>query len=371
MLTAVKSLTKIALPLFLFIFAGYVFSQSPAKTQPAPKASAPASQAQPQAKAEQAKPEPEEVILPAAPDAIFPAVVARINGKPIPGRDIESMVRRELAAIGNPEWKDLREEYRGELTYQALTLAINTHLIYQKALASGIKVTDAEVQSELQRISKTYKSDAEMNVALARQMMDRASLQKSLSQSLTVSKFLDQSIDKKITVTPEEVAKYYNAHPDNFKHPDIVRTSQISIAAGDTDDQDAVAKQRAEALLARVEKGEDFAKLAKENSVDPAASRGGDLGYNSKENLDPEYAAAAFSLSVGDVKLIKIRSGYVIIKLIDKKKEGMSTLEEVKPQLTDFLKNEKSQVEATKLINQLKDQAKMEILIPYGQPLKP
>jgi peptidyl-prolyl cis-trans isomerase C len=368
---AVNPLIKIALPVYLFIFANFCFSQSAAKTQPAPKSSAPVSAAPSQAKTEKAKPVEEEVIPPAAPNAIFPAVVAKIDGKSILGRDLESIVRQELAKIGNPEWNNLREDYRGELTYRAITLLINSKLIYQKALSVGIKATDAEVQAEMQKFSKNYRSDAEMNADLARQMIDRPTLQRSIHESVSVQKYLDETVEKKIVVTPEEMAKFYAANPDQFKHPDIVRISQILISAGETDAQDALAKQRAEALLARVKKGEDFSKLAKDNSIDSSASKGGDIGYNSKEGLNPEYADAVFPLAVGDAKLIKIGSSYVIFKVTNKKKEGVSTLEEVKPQLTDFLKNEKSQIEATKLINQLKDQAKIEILIPYGKPLNP
>jgi len=55
----------------------------------------------------------------------------------------------------------------------------------------------------------------------------------------------------------------------------------------------------------------------------------------------------------------------------DKKKEGLSTLEEVRQQLTEFLKNEKNQADLAKLVSQLRDQAKIEILIPTGPPLKP
>ena len=295
-----------------------------------------------------------------------------MNGKAILGRELEDLVRRELASIGNPEWNNLREDYRGQLTLNQITVLINSKLLYQKATASGTKVTEAEVQAEVDKIAKNYKSDAEMNAALASQNTDRAALQTSLAESLTMAKFVDEAINKKIVVTPEELSKFYSSNPTQFSHPDIVRTSHIMIQpAGDTAQQDAIAQERAEALLARVKKGEDFAKLARENSVDGSASQGGDMGFAGKGNMAPEYAEAAFSLPVGSVKLIKTQFGYHIIKVTDKKKEGLATLEEVKQELTDFLKNQKAQTELTKLVNQLRDNAKIEILIPAGQPLTP
>ena len=364
------SLTKTTLAGFLLLSTGLCFPQTQPKAPkaaPGASATAPAKDAKPQP-----KPAEDEVIPPVEPNAIFPAVVARVNGKAILGRDLEDLIRRELASIGNPEWNNLREDYRGQLTLNRITALINSKLLYQKAMAGGTKVTEAEVQTELDKIAKNYKSDAEMNAALASQNTDRAALQKSLAETLAIAKFIDETINNKIVVTPEELSKFYSGNPTQFNHPDIVRTSHILIQpAGDTVQQDTIARERAEALLARVKKGEDFAKLARENSVDGSASQGGDLGFAAKEGMAPEYAETAFSLPVGSIKLIKTEFGYHIIKVTDKKKEGLSTLEEVKPELTNFLKNEKAQAELTKLVNQLRDSAKIEILIPAGQPLTP
>jgi peptidyl-prolyl cis-trans isomerase C len=371
----VKPLIRFAFFGVLFLSAVFGFPQGATKTPAAkPKAGAPepASASTPQSKpADTAKASDDEAIPPAEPNALFPALVARVNGKPILGRDLERIVRRQLAPIGNPEWKNLREDYQGQLVYDGLSTLINSKLILLKATASGIKVTDAEVQAEFQKFGKTFNNDAEMNLALANQQMDRASLEKDLYESLLLAKYVDENITKKIVVTNEEVSKYYTEHTKEFQHPDLVRTSHILIKAGDTPEQDAAAKQRAEALLARIKKGEDFAKLAKENSVDSSASQGGDIGFATKDNLAPEYSEAAFSLPVGGMKVVKSQYGYHVIKVTEKKKEGLSTLDEIRQDLTEFLKNEKGQTDLAKIVNQLRDQAKIEILIPAGQPLKP
>jgi peptidyl-prolyl cis-trans isomerase C len=360
---------RFTLPIYLLLCAGLCFPQAAPKT---PSAKPKAGTTAPDAAAGPVIQPPDDDAVPAqTSNALFPAVVARVDGKPILGRDLEREVRRQLAPIGNPEWKNLRDDYRGQLLYATITGLVNSNLLYKKALASGFQVTVAELQDELQKISKTFNSDAEMNAALADQNIDRPTLEKQIYRGMLASKFIDETINKKITVTPEEVAKYYAANPKDFQHPDLVRTSHILIKAGDNPEQDALAKQRAEAILARVKKGEDFAKLAKENSIDPSASQGGDIGFSAKDSTVPGYAEASFSLPVGGVTMTKTQLGYHVIKVTDKKKEGLSTLEEVKQALTDFLKNEKQQAELTKLINQLRDQAKIEILIPAGQPLNP
>lgn len=367
----VKSLIKITVSGFLLLSIGLCFPQTQSKAPQAPKA-APAASASGQNAGAQAKSAEEEVIPPAAPNAIFPAVVARVNGKAILGRDLEEAVRRDLTSIGNPEWKNLREDYRGQLTLTHVTALINSKLLYQKAVASGMSVTDAEVEAEMQNVAKSYKNDAEFNAALASQNIDRSVLKKNLYETLVMSKYVDEAINNKIVVTQEELSKFYTTNPAQFNHPDIVRTSHILISpAGNTPEQDTIAKERAESLLARLKKGEDFARLARENSVDASASQGGDLGYGSKESMDPEYSEAAFSLPVGGIKLVKTQFGYHILKVTEKKKEGLATLEEVKAELTDFLKNQKAQSELNKLVNELRNVAKIDLLIPAGQPLNP
>ena len=174
-----KFLSMLAVPCVLLILAGFCLFQPVAE---AGAASPALPQENPQAKAGAAG-----AIPPAGPDAIFPAVVARVDSDPILGRDLEVLVRRELAPIGNPEWQNLREDYRGQLTLAALNMLINTKLIYNEAIASGMAATDEDVQAELKRISETFDSDAEMNAALAEQMLDRATLEQDLYKRLAAN----------------------------------------------------------------------------------------------------------------------------------------------------------------------------------------
>jgi hypothetical protein len=163
----VKSLTRFTIAALFLMSAGICFPQSTTKVKPAASAE-PAAKVQPkEAPKETPKEAEDDVIPPAASNALFPAVVAKVNGKAILGRDLEQLVRGELAKIENPEWKNLRDDYRGQLTMDSLTSLISTKLLYQKAAAGGVKATELEIQAEMQRIGKNFQSDAEMNSALA------------------------------------------------------------------------------------------------------------------------------------------------------------------------------------------------------------
>ena len=95
----------------------------------------------------------------------------------------------------------------------------------------------------------------------------------------------------------------------------------------------------AKALRAEIEKGTDFAELAKQRSKDPgAAAQGGDLGYFSKEQMVPEFAEAAFKLEKGQLsEPVKSQFGWHIIKVEDKRAKPAPQFEEVKDQVESYV----------------------------------
>ena len=360
----------------LVLLCAALAAQTETKKKPAPDAPAaksPATKAPAAVKpagaapARKAELPPEEPIPPAAPDALFPAVVAKVNGRAVLGRDLEQRIEAQLAPMGNPKWTNLREEFREELTATTLRDLVGSELVYQKAYLSGVRATEAEVKDEFTRFAKTFASDAELNLALANRGLDRAGLNRELEKSLVVSKYVADNILKKLTVSPAEAAKYYQDNQEQFRHPDLVRTSHILFRVGEgaTAEQERKVRQQAEAVLARVRKGEDFAKLAREYSTDSSASQGGDIGPAPSGQLAPEYEEAAWALPVGGTSaLVRTQFGFHIIKVTEKQKAGVFSLEQVQQQLTAALKESKAQVELNKLVAELAKEAKIESLIP-------
>jgi peptidyl-prolyl cis-trans isomerase C len=360
----------------VLVFAALAAAQTAGKpaTAPATKSGAQSSKpsgARAAAKAAEPVAEPDEPIPPAVPGALFPAVVARVNNRAVLGRDLEQRIQTQLAPMGNPKWSNLREEYRQELIRDSLGELIGSELIYQKAVAGGGKATPAEVSEEFARFAKGFGSDAELNMALGSRGLDRPGLTRELDKLLTIRKWVQENVEKKIAVTPAEVSKYYQEHTEEFRHPDQVRSSHILIAvpASATPEQERLAQQRAETLLGRVKKGEDFAKLAKDYSTDTSASQGGDIGFAPRGQLAPEYEDAAFELPAGGVSgVVRTQFGFHIIKVTEKRKAGVATFEQVQAQLGEFLKGQKAQAELVKIVDQLRSQAKIVAYIDSGTP---
>jgi peptidyl-prolyl cis-trans isomerase C len=127
-------------------------------------------------------------------------------------------------------------------------------------------------------------------------------------------------------------------------------------AAGD-DKAGKEAEDKAKAVIARLNKGEDFQKVANELTEDPSGkANGGDLGYFTKEQMVPEFATVAFSLEKGKISgPVKTQFGWHVIKTEDKRTKPKPTFDEVKPQIEQFVAR-KAQAD---LVTKLRTDAKI------------
>jgi peptidyl-prolyl cis-trans isomerase C len=128
-------------------------------------------------------------------------------------------------------------------------------------------------------------------------------------------------------------------------------------------------EEEAKAIIAELNKGADFAELARQKSTDPGASEGGDLGYFPKDEMVPEFADAAFKLEKGQIsEPVHTRFGWHVIKVEDKRERQVPAFDQVRDQLATHLVR-KTQAE---LITKLRSDAKVERLDqPVAQPAQP
>ncbi len=118
-------------------------------------------------------------------------------------------------------------------------------------------------------------------------------------------------------------------------------------------------EDEAKEIEAELKNGADFATLAKEKSKDPGAADGGDLGYFTKDQMVPEFSAAAFKLDKGQISdPVHTQFGWHIIKVEDKRIKPTPTFDELKPQLENYVAH-KAQAE---LVASLRKDATIERL---------
>lgn len=250
--------------------------------------------------------------LPAAAQTPVPpsdpeAVVARVNGEPLTEREVRIALDEIAPGLALDDQK--REQVIGFL--------INVKLVAEAA-------------------EKAKLGEGEDFAARLQFLREKALMQVYL-----------EKVGKE-AVTEEAVRKLYDDTVKDIKPEQEVRARHILVET----------EEEAKAAKARLDKGEDFAAVAKEISKDPGSgAQGGDLGFFTKDQMVPEFADAAFRLEPGKVSdPVKSQFGWHIIRVEEKRERAVPKFEEVRPQVEDHL-YKKAQEEAVK---KLLDQAKVE-----------
>jgi peptidyl-prolyl cis-trans isomerase D len=139
------------------------------------------------------------------------------------------------------------------------------------------------------------------------------------------------------TVTDAQVEKYYSEHASEFETPRQVQASHILVRVPETGGSQAEDQAKARVVDAiRRSKSEDFAKLARELSQDPASAlKGGELGWVSKGEMVPAFEQALFALRKGEVSAEPVRTpfGFHAIRVLDIREGGKKPLKDVAGQI--------------------------------------
>jgi len=295
--------------------------------------------------------------------AVLPDVLARVNGENITKAEFEEAIGALEQRNQAPVPPDQRDAvYRG-----VLDQLVGLKLLSQEVAAKKVVVPDADVDAQMAQIRQQFPSEDVFNQALKAQNKTLEIVKADARRSIAITKMLEAAIEAKVAVSPEQAKKFYDENPDQFKRPEQVRASHILIGTQENADvaTKAAAKRKAEGLLKQLKAGGDFAALAKENSQDPgSAVNGGDLGLFSRGQMVGPFDQVAFTLAPGATSdLVETQFGYHIIRVMEKKEAGAVALDEVRPQLEQFLQNQNRQREMTSYIAALKAKGKVEVLI--------
>jgi peptidyl-prolyl cis-trans isomerase D len=205
-----------------------------------------------------------------------------------------------------------------------------------KADPSAVKVTDEQVKAHYDQHAKEFMSPEQV-------VLDYVELRKSA--------FFDQ-----VTVKDEDLQVAYQKEIANLAEQR--RAAHILIEVNDKM-SDAQAKAKIEEIQQRLDKGEDFAALAKQVSQDPGSARnGGDLGYAAPGVFDPAFEKALYSLSQDQVSApVRTQFGWHLIKLLGIEAPQVPTLASLKDKLTHDLKDQQVEQRYVDAAKKLEDSA--------------
>ncbi len=255
----------------------------------------------------------------AAGQQVVESVVAVVGNEVVYLSEIEGQVV-QLKAERDPTPVDL-------LRCRIFEDQLVQKLFLDQARIDSIEVSTESVEADLNSRLTEYIRRAGSEQALETYFnKSMAEIRKDLREMLTNQYIVQETqgtIAKDITVTPEEVKKFYNTIPRDSLTlmPRKVQLSMISVEPPDMEASKAEVRQRLLDLRSRIINGESFSTLAILYSEDPgSAPRGGELGFNTRGELAKPYAEAAWSLKQGVVsKIVETEFGFHIIQLIERK----------------------------------------------------
>ncbi|MEE4188304.1 MAG: peptidylprolyl isomerase [Roseobacter sp.] len=203
---------------------------------------------------------------------------------------------------------------------------ILTQLIQQTALAENIQELPPLVALTLENEERSLKAGEFLNTALA------------------------------TAVSEEEVVATYDARFGSIDPQEEYNASHILVTT----------EEEALAVKETLDGGADFAATARTNSTGPSGPNGGELGWFSSGMMVPSFEAATIALSVGEVsEPVETQFGWHVIRLNDTRSKPVPSLDEVRPQILDELRNEAAQ----QMVNSAADG--MDVVIPEIEGIDP
>ena len=246
-------------------------------------------------------------------------VVARVNGSEIK--------RQEVIDLMNAMPPQMRQVPVEQLYPMALEQVIGNRLADSRASMSALE-KDADVQRQLWQAK----------------------------QQIIRTNFVAKSVAAR--VSDDAIRAEYDKYVENFPEIEEVKAAHILV------DDEKTAKD----LIRQLDSGADFATLAKDNSKDGSAERGGELGYFAKTEVVPEFADAAFSTEVGSYtkKPVKSQFGYHIVRVEEKRIRPPATFDRIQP----LIRQELERKELQSMLNEWKEAANIERYDINGNPIK-
>lgn len=214
-------------------------------------------------------------------------------------------------------------DYRAELLERQLV----QKLLMAQAQIDSVSVTEDQVEeavnSQIDYMISNIGSRERLETYFGKSVEEiKDDIREPLRERL-ITEQMQQKIVEKIRITPSEVRKYFQRIPKDSlpEMPDRYELQQIVLRPHISDAEKERIRDRLREYREQILNGEQsFNTLAVLYSEDPgSATRGGELGYISRNQLDPAFAEAAFGLKPGRIsKIVESEFGFHIIQLIDR-----------------------------------------------------
>ncbi len=248
-------------------------------------------------------------------------IVAVVNSELVTAAEVEQRIERmrSLAARGGqalPATDQLRQH--------ALESLIEERVLLTYARDSGMRVDDNELDRAVQSIAAQNKLTLpQLRERLRSEGLDYSRFRANLRDQILLERVREREVGQRTRVTDAEIDKYLAERNAGSARDVELNIAQILVPVPEGAGAETVAQRqaRAEAALARVRGGEDFAAVARELSEDANRASGGEIGLRPAARLPDAFVEQVRALQPGQVAPAVLRSGagFHVLKLVERR----------------------------------------------------
>jgi parvulin-like peptidyl-prolyl isomerase len=278
--------------------------------------------------------------------------IAEVNESGIASDQLQNAFLNAISRYDDTTLSSLDQSAIVSFKKNILDQLINYELFYQQAQKEKVKISNDEINLEIDKIKDNFSSPEEFDEVLKANNITLVRLKEDIKRQLMINSILEETRNQ-VSISDEELLEYYNENKDSFLEPEQVHARHILLET----------EEEANNLLQQLKEGlTDFAELAKEKSIGPSAPSGGDLGFFTRGQMVKEFEDAAFSLEPGKISgVVQTQFGYHIIRCEEKKEEYSPTFEEAKERIINILRSQRENEAITALTSKLKEEANIVI----------
>lgn len=293
-------------------------------------------------------------------------IVAKVNGKAIYEDQLKPYVESALKKYKKYGMKDPSPDLLKNVRKQELDRIIAQELLDQASKEIVVPDIGKKIDEKMKAMKESYPSEEQFE----KHMKAKDQTISDLREFFRKKVYVDEYLSKKEVTNPEvpeaEIQRYYDNNKNNFQRKESIKVSHILIKVDkDTNPEEKEQKrEKIEKIRRVILDGKDFGEAAKEYSECGSGPGGGDLGYIPKGYMPQEFDKVAFTLKKDEIsEVVQTEFGYHIIKVFDRKPEGVIPYNEAKDFIAKYLKQNLAQKKMASHIEELREKAKIEIFI--------
>ena len=285
-------------------------------------------------------------------DAASPDAAATVNGEEVP---ISELRVRYDAVSENPQFQEQLEgddsgEFQEQVQAEILTGLIRARLLAQGAEELGVELTEEDIEAKREEVVEDVGGEEAFQEVIETNNLTEETVNSQL-RDLALQDLVAEELGDDLEVDDSAVqARYEETYGTASARHILVET-----------------EEEAQAVIARLEAGEDFAAVAQEVSTDPsAAQNSGDLGEFTRGQMVPEFTEAVFGAEEGEiVGPVQTDFGYHVIEVLELD-EG-PPLDEVEDEIRDeLLQGDRDEV-VQEWLNELTQEAEITVNPRFGE----